>query len=551
MILTDDEALAIVKKNSSKEPDWVTKARLYSKELFALVEGEDFDDLLIKHIEHIESKKKAEVRKKFARNIVDLFERLMLPISNVFSASGSTKKYELKDEAKITDLLKALSTIKDGKSIEKYVETTWMPLYHTDPNGIIFMEYVTEPDPKVWSTYKSIKRIRNYVPKGQGLEWLLFEFKKHETNDGVKVWRIVDDKRDITINQTGTDVFTISEDPKETFEHPFGEVPAIINSDIVDIQTGIRLSPLHKVIALTKEYARDQSVKTLYKFLHGFPIHWRIVTQCKGCVGTKKVDGKTCPDCNGHGFYNSKDVSDIVNVQAPKTKDEQKIVPEIAGYIAPDLDTWNQYTAELKLLDILTQDTHWGTHVEEAGNETATGRFIDIQPVINKLNRYADVAQHVEWKITEYTANFVLPDKAKDESVSQIVYGRYYIIDSPDTILERYTKAKEKGENVTVLDRMFQEYITAKYKNDTQWLRVELFKSKIEPYVHQTLKDVAEIFGSEEALKKVYFKEWWDEFGEDLVMEKPTDAKKKFNDAFNTHKSTVNINPNPKTNEDE
>jgi len=63
--------------------------------------------------------------------------------------------------------------------------------------------------------------------------------------------------------------------------------------------------------------------------------------------------------------------------------------------------------------------------------------------------------------------------------------------------------------NNVILDRLYNEYLTAKYGNDPAWLRMELVKSEIEPYLHLTLDQVKEIFGFTEAQKKALFTDWW------------------------------------------
>lgn len=523
MIFKDDqEAIDFVVANQ-QVPKHVVAGREQRRELFALIEGDGFAKELISKIEHIESQEKAKARKKYSRSIVDLYERLLNPVENVFSATGGSKKYNIENEERLKNFLSKVSELRDGKSVQKYVEFTWMPLYHSDPNGVIFMEYTTEDDhgkDDVYPTYKSIDRIRTYIPRGQLTEAILFEPKnvKVFNNDGVMVgktvhWRLVDDKKDYTIKQEG-DVFTVVQD--KTFEHPFGQVPAIINSNIVKTGTvEFKISPVHKIKELTKEYARDQSIKTLYKFLQGLPVHWRYVTECKMCQGTGKTGEfngtqdarKNCPDCDGKGHYMKKDVTDMVTLNVPTSKDDVKLAPDIAGYIAPDLETWTQYNDELEILEIYANDTHWGTHKEKAKNETATGRFIDVQPVTKKLNKYADVAQWVEKKLSWWIYLFQNPG-ATDFSID-IHYGRRYIIESPDVILAKYQESKEKGSNNVILDRQFNEYLTAKYGDDPQWLRVELLKAEVEPWLHLSVKEVSELFGPVEARNKALFTDWW------------------------------------------
>jgi hypothetical protein len=92
-----------------------------------------------------------------------------------------------------------------------------------------------------------------------------------------------------------------------------------------------------------------------------------------------------------------------------------------------------------------------------------------------------------------------------------ISYGRRYIIESPDTILKRYEEARKAGDNSVILDRLFEEFLTAKYSNDPVWLRVELTKFRVQPYPHQSLEQVNTIFGRLEASKVVIFTDFWEQ----------------------------------------
>jgi len=529
MIFNEDQALLIVEENRKLTPR-IKFAREQNKELMALVEGEGFPEELIKKIEHLESKEKAEVRKKYSRSVVDFYERLLQPTDNVFSATGGSIKFEL-EGSELTEFTSRLSQASDNKSITKFVENKWMPLYHTDPNGLIFIEYTTEPERSAYPTYKSIHSVRNYETDGQQLEWLLFEPEILES--GVKLWRLVDDEKDWIIREDGG-AYSVVED--KTFEHPFGQVPSIVISDLEHIIKPVRIPPIQKIVELSKEYARDQSIKTLFKKLHGFPIFWRYVSQCRQCTGTGKTGEGKCKECDGKGFYQKKDVTDAVTIPTPK-KDDVKLAPDLAGYISPDLATWSTMNDELKILERLAELTHWGTQTEEGSNDTATGKFIDQQPRINKLTKYSEAAEYVTWKIVEYLANFWLPAKPKDEPVSHVSLGKRFIIESPDALLKKYEESKTSGAPFVVLDRMLNEFITAKYKGDPSWLRKELLKAELEPYLHMSIIDVNSIFGSKEARKKAFFVDWWESL-DSLDLDK---EKKKLEEEFTAEFDKLNL----------
>lgn len=533
MILDENEALKLIKQ-SKQLPSFITKAREMEKNLKALVKGINFHEVLIKKIEHLESHDKASARRKYARDISDTFTRLLRLTDNVYHSSGFSKSYNIKPETTKNEYIEHLSKIAGGQSIQDWHEANWLEVYHTDPNGVIFYEYKAD-QVAPYPTYKSVSKIRDYLPKGQRLDYIIFEPKEFKDQNGnsYKKWRIVDDQFDRMYKEEGNEFSLLQE---ETFQHPFRYVPALINSNIEDVDTGLKVSPLLPIIELMKEYARDQSIKSIYKFTQAFPIHWRYVVQCRTCTGTGKTGGKTCPDCDGHGYYRKKDVTDMVTLPVPKEGDI-KLAPDIAGHVKPDLETWNKYDEEIKSQEDLAYKTLWGTIFVHQGNETATGRWIDTQPAINRLNKYSDVAQYMEQAGSELVADYFIQNKQRDERVASISYGRNFIIQPLNTILEDYERAKEKGDNSTILDKLLLEYITAKYKNDPIKLETEKKKANIEPYIHLSIDQVSNVFGQTEAQKKVLFSDWWSTLATEQILATKKDAlREQFNTWFNQNK---------------
>jgi len=489
-------------------PDWVDKAREYHRELKALVYGEDYTDLLLR-IEHIESDKRAKARKNYSRSIQDLNERLLRPIDNVYSATGGTKNYQSIPEAQRKNVLKAVTHIRDNKSLEKFLQTFWAKdLYIVDPAGVLFLEYAEGVPP--YPVYKSIDCIRNYYAEGQNLEWIVFEPKRVKiAGEDKELIRFVDDRTDYTFIKDG-DTFRLVEE--KTFQHPFGRVPGLVNSDITRLGKPKRFSLLDNVLGIEREFMRDQSVLTIYKFLNGFATPIRPVMVCPSCRGIGKRGTDDCPDCDGKGHVMRKDVTD--EVLLPISLDKEKgysLPPGIFSYMTPPLDIWNQYTEEEKRLESRASDTLWGTHKEKFENErTAFETFVDAQPVMSKLSEISEVAEFMEWQFTEWLVNYFVPTKKKEEPATVISYGKMFIIEPAEAIMEKYRVNKEKGVSVVILDRQMLEYITSKYKNNPKALRNELIKKELDYYVHYTIDEVNSIFGAREAQKKMLFTDWWE-----------------------------------------
>ena len=541
MKFTDEEAFLLVSNQIKFVEPKIKASREYFEISAALVDGLNFIDVLIAKIEGIESEKRAKARKQYSRDVTDLFKRLFNPLDNLFNATGTEKRYQFDELSKLEQkqFLDNISAIKGDISIGQFMQDVYLRLMHSDPNGIMFMEYSQENINKCYVTYKGINAIRNYKDNGQKLDWVLFEKEEvKKDNRVVYHWRFVDDVFDRTFEQEGDDLKLLDE---KTFKHPFGYVPAMINSFLYDYKKGIRISPIDTIIPIAKEYARDQSFLSIYKPLKGHPTFWKLTTFCLKCSGSGKVDNKTCNSCGGKGDYSSSDVTDTVKVGMPKSG--ETVPNPIAGYISTDLETWTQYNLELQKLEDNMTDSFLGSHVEKKSNETATGRYIDAQPIINTYNKYANWLEYAEWWLTELVANFTFLSKDKKQSIATIIYGRNYIIDTPDVIYERYEKAKLSGQNNTILDRYLAEIITVKYKNDLKELNEELYKSAIEPYVHITLGDCFNFFGQRESQKKVYFKQWWSDNKEKILLQEKALSRAQFESDFEKNvKPIINNN---------
>lgn len=539
--MTTDDIVKLIKSNQSI-PSWVIKARETNAELNALVYGENFTELLINKIEKIEDESRAEARRKYSIDTRDLFQRIMEPRNNVFAADGGSENWDEGINEKRIEIIKGhLKDFKGGKSIEKYMSESYFQLSDIDPNGLIFLEYKSESKSEegrldVYPTYKSIQDIRNYHCKGQSVKWVLFEpYEVIEKGNPYKVWRYVDKDVDVSIKERSGSFEEIKD---ESFINEFKEVPAVILSPIQKVGTKIRLSWLFYIQELSKKYARDVSIKTLYEFLQGFPKHWRYVMMCNLCHGSGKKDGKSCEKCEGTGEIKKGDVTDDIRLPVPTDKEQPVIAPNIAGFVSPDLETLKHMEESRVSLESLIEYTMWGTQTMKQGkgtNETATGRYLDIQPLINKLHVFSDSAEEVENMLAQYVIKLVDTLGRNKDKIYVKTYGRRFIIESPDVLLEKYNKARSSGTPITVLDKMLEEIISSKYKNDMNMRSKMHKKSLVEPFVHYSIKEIFDIFGAEKTEKKTMFSYWWEKIADH--SKKVEQLKEDYNSYFDKNKS--------------
>jgi hypothetical protein len=508
MTFNKEEAIKFIQDNL-EVPNWVVSAREKHNVYKALVHGDNFHDVLIDKIEHLESKPKASARKKYSKDIRDLFHRVFNKRHNVFEANGGSEHISIENKNIKELFLRYSSNFKANKSIFEYLSNYYYSLVDTDPNGLIFIEYKVENDIvlELEPCYKSIKNIRSYESNGQLCKWVLFE-PEHKEDSKSKIWRLVDDVTDWTIIEN-SGVFIIDE--SKTFNHPFGSVPCLILSEKEKIGSQERLSPITPIIELAKDYARDKSILTIYKFQNGFPVHYRFGSQLKSDTGVNKTGANSANDSDSKGNLQKIDVTDINFIPMPR--EGQPLLNNLGGFMQPDLKTWGQYKTDLKDFEDIIYDTIWGTTIatqKTKTDKTATEVFVDVQPVNNVLNGFSNTVEYMHNVLANLILNFVDVTKDKEKTEYFITYGRRYILESPDVILDRYQLSKEKGDNNTILDKILEEFVLSKYKTDPLMRDIMIKKIKIEPYVHLDIKSVFDMFGIIEAQSKILFQKFWE-----------------------------------------
>ena len=498
MILTRAEILEILKENPHKED--VKIAQEAQKKLSVHVFGIGMDEYLEK-INSFENPDQYKIRKKYARSNKDIIERVARPIDKIYSATGGSVFYDL-PEKQNQEFRNRLRNIENGLTLRKWIEQYWKQAYLSDPMGLIFMEVDENGD--AYPTYKGSNEIFTYQLNGRYLDYVVFNVEyKNEEKKEAKHFRVVDDSYDYLVEKDGEDIRIITE---ETFPNHFEKVPAILNSDIPVLGTDYFESPLNKAIEIADEYLREGSVKSVYKLLHGFPKAWEYQSQCTNCEGTGNVGGETCPVCKGTRVKPMRDVAEVRLIPIPEGTDV-KIAPEIGGYITPPIEAWDKMTDELEQMESLIFKTIWGTRQkEEAENDTATGRFIDTQPINDRLSKFSEASELIEKFITDNLGYFYYGNNYKGSSVH---YGRRFQIESPDVIWLKYENARKNGAPDTMLDDLLMDYVQSKYENNSLELQKQTKLLEIEPFPHLTAIQVKGLAISPiDYVRKAYFTEF-------------------------------------------
>lgn len=490
----------------------IKSARELNNKLLLHVEGVGLQTYLERIIEY-ENDLQFKARQKHAISNKFVVDELLRPIDNIFNAKGGSKHYKFStnQEENEKEFRDKLNKVKGNQSLSEYVETIWLSKFITDPNGLIFVEVDNDNDDdenefNVYPTYKSIQKIRLYEQDGINVKWVIFE--PHESIENPN-----DKKKKIevfwAVDKFGYYKF-VSDDEGvkqvEFIENTFGYVPAILCSNIQDPTTGWKRSPIDSQIELLDRFLLSNSTLTIVEFEHVYPNEWEYVDDCRICGGLGKApDGSNCSNCSGTGQSVKKDVTDIKKLKIP-SGDQIKIDPP-GGYYYMPTEPWELMVKSIDRYFDLIIKAQWGATKEKKDNETATGRWIDVQPVNNRLSKYSRTTQLIHNSLVNIFGKAYYPETFIS---SDVVYGQRYLIETPDQIWDKYLKAKEKNSPTSILDLLLEQFIESEYRDNDVMLNYEIKKIKLEPFVHwdvsiiRTSKSISSI----DKKKKEYFNEW-------------------------------------------
>lgn len=535
MTYTTDEIKQIILTNPNRT--MLDAARVMSRKLRMHIEGDGLQES-IEAMPYFEKPELLAIRKKYARSNQDLFERLFRQRDKVFTAKGGSKMYML-PEAQEKKFRAYLSVVKDGMSLEKWIEQIALKAFDVDPMSLTFVEL--DENGQAYPTYKSTSAIYDYELKGRRPNYVAFSLSQGEIqklvankvildpNKGTQVFRFVDDAFDRIVIREGEEVtFPLT----AQFPNYFMRVPGLVNSNLPVFNSNMFKSTAEVVVELAHEYLQDGSAKGTSKKYHMFLKAWELATDCGACNGTGFVGGGHCPECNGSKIKPYTKPSDIIKVQP--TDDNVKVPIPPGGYFIPPKEGWEMMNAELALLESAMRDTYWGTgDMKRAqgptstgeGQETATEILDDYRPIADRLKKFSEWAQELHKFCADNIAMIFYSVSYKG---SAIVYGNRYLLESPDQLYKKYADARSKGAPDTVLDSFLIEYYESEYSGDALKLQRHINLMKVEPFIHVNVDTVMKWPVKDEMkLAKVYYGEWASNLNDiDVAMASPDELRK-------------------------
>jgi len=571
----------IILNNPNKE--LVVKGQKICKKLKMHLYGKNIKDYM-KREDYFENADIYKQRTESPTSNRDVFARLLQQEDMIFSTRGGSTAFNGLNPDSEKTMNTLLSNVRYNLSLRNWVKNFALPAYRSDPMGLIFIEIeqLLQLDgapintPKCYPTYKSINSVWDYLPNGRQLEYVCFQLLIKElpsygiidteavaTQDNKDkppsekmspYYRFVDDSQDIIVKkQDDTVVIATNTKVANPIPNPWGKVPAIIVSDLIQFDDPTCFSsPISFIVELADSFIYDRSIRDLQKKYHGFAKAIEPLLSCPTCDGTGLAKGSACPDCTpvgqdrGTGYKLKTKISDVAKFPLEILEKGNFDYKKIFGYVAPDIETWNKQDANLIAIEGLMYQTYWGTQnpnqtsgagvskSSSAGGgisadntqETATKTLVNLQPKYARLNAIADWAERMENIIADMIGKFWFQDSFKE---SQIIYGRNWILETPVDLWQQYSDMRTAGAPDFLLDEALERYIRALYQNAPNTLAKYLKLLKVEPFPHVDVKNClppgsTPVNGSivipndDDYLMKVYFGEWYSTLQEVYII---------------------------------
>jgi hypothetical protein len=491
----------------------------------------------IEKFDYYESPRQLRLRQKYSPSNEDFFARIHRPYDKIFTAKGGSTNFIMPDSTK-KKYIEKITNIKDGLSVRKWVETYWADTNFYDPMGMVFMEVGNN---ETYPTYITVDTVYQMPrPKGKKFEWLILkEDKRKYFNEGTtgmqleqwlsadvgQYYRVIDDASDRVIKWDGTNATVIDEYPNY-----YGFVPAYPMGYKWDTIHERYASPDDPIIPIADQYLRNRSVLVMFELHHGFPMTWMYESNCPTCNGNTKVKGDPCPSCNGTGKDSKREVSKMMLIPFPTSKD-MPVIDKPGGIVEAAVDSWQ----EMKLtISEQYKEAHyatWGTHQIEdsSANATATGRFIDVQPVNDKLTIHSEAAETLLMWIYDRVGQFYFESSYEK---SEVNLGRRYLIETPDAISDKLQKAIGKKMSYSYLKNMYFQWVDSEYSGDEMMRRKLTMEFKLDPAPFMTVQEAKQAFTNPlDYYKKMYYGQWLETLKENWYIASDFDTLlKQFNE---------------------
>ena len=487
----------------------ISEARKRAERINMHITGKNAKDYLEK-LDNYENDAQRQLKEKLLKSNKSLFSFLLRPADQVFSANGGSIQYNL-SESSLETLKDAVSDVNEGLSVKEFLRKKVFKKYVIDPNGLLMCDI--DDDGGVMTNFYQTNELFWYKRKGNKVDAIIFNpfNNQFDEKDKKEYFRVIDDVTDSIYIKDGEDVWL---DTESILTNPFGFVPANVVGDIFDVNEPLFLSFIDDVLDDAQERLRDINTAVVHKLSHGYAKYWQYPEACTTCGGdgeikyeeNEVIKSKVCYTCDGSGVKSKKDASDLMLIDIPQ-EGEQKLTPDVGGYINPSIEIWQQYDKDIKETGDYMYECLWGSYFsrDPEAEKTATETFINSQIKNARRNDLSKNFQRLHKFILDCYGKLLFGNTYE----SSVSYGAKYNDESPETILTTIFEASEKNISSSIVGDLQLKYYQSEYANDQMELTKKVKLYKVDPFPSLSAQDVKDLgVTGTELYKKIYYPQW-------------------------------------------
>lgn len=534
MTLTDIQILELLRK--AKNNDAIAAGEKLQNEHKVHVTGEGYEGL-VRQVQGFESTNDFNIRKQISKPAtISIVSIIIDNLNRWVNAQGTIKKINLNDQKKEEAFNDVLDQVWNDKSFDDFIKTFYKEAIYTDFNGVVL---VTKPKiiaPGLvekegvlrlhegslmpYIIFIANNDVHDFLLSGDKVEYLIIKL-----DDKNKIFRVIDDVRDIIIDYTNDAITVTSEVPNE-----IGYVPAIKISNLNErlLKSQVKTSPIaHIIPALDRYFSSDADLRMQF-IKHAYPKLIIVARDCVMCHGTGTVydhDTKVkCNTCDGLGKEIPINRDGVIGIPQFLTTGDTAYPGSPASYVNPDVDSLRLCIEDLdkQRKDLLYAGTgDKGLISDSIREETATATMASSRSLEDRIAEIIGMVENFETFIKKAIKDLHKDfTNIKDYSIT-VRYGRRLTIKGETELLDEIKQSKTANMPSSYIFALQKDLIHSKYKNNAEELDRQLILADVEPFcgysIDELMKFSAQIDQNDLKLK-VNFDSLVDQFEADNVI---------------------------------
>ena len=531
------EVLKDVVKNEKTHQDYVRVTGLADK-YFKLFTGKGIEDLLARIVTREtedEFKQRTEITKSITPAILNSTK---LPFQKATRKQPIVRKIEFTgdSEKKKTELETFINKYWGDKSLEKYLEYSFVDYNYTDPNAFLITEFgdfdpktkKAEPYPFVATSTEAImfeynNEILDYLIvrlpikyMDKGTEQDGYKYTMYLGWDTIEFEQVAEEEFNGSVEQDGTEYIEIEKKfyRVEYYEPKDDKVPAIRFGFNRDTETKGRtfVSVFHSVLSYLEKTLKLNSELDLSTAMVAFPQRFAYVTPCtaRDCVQGYLPSGAECPTCHGSGIQPlHRGTQDVISLALPRDPAQMIDLENMLVYKAPPIEllTFQQEHLEYLKKSIHAMMFNADLFTREEVSVTATEKILETDNMNDTLYPFARHYSSV-WE-------FVVKDIATFTDLNQGLTVQHkfpndFKMKGLSELMTELKLAKDAGASTSTIAAIEDDINEILYSDRPDALKEIRIKNLINPFRGYTEADIRFIISQNNV--PLYNRTLWENF---------------------------------------